>query len=78
MLKAIVQSPFLNLLSGIILFITSGFETWETIGEVSLKAHHGIFIFSIIQCFKSIPEILHGFEKVDQAKEEIKERKALK
>lgn len=68
MLEKITQSPHLNLLSGLILLITSGHETWHTIEHFSLGAHHGVLIFSIIQILKSLPEILDGAKELAEAK----------
>ena len=69
MLKKITQSQYLNLISGVILLITSGYEIFETFNEPSLGAHHGILIFGIIQIVRTIPEILHGFKELEDANE---------
>jgi hypothetical protein len=73
MLKKITESPYLNLLSGIILLVTSSYEVWESFGEsageASVGAHHGIFIFALMQILKVIPEMLHGLKEVEEAKE---------
>ena len=42
MLNYFVQSPILNLLSGLVLLLTAGYETWLTIEEFSVGAHHGV------------------------------------
>ncbi len=54
----IAQSPYLNLLSGLVLLATAGYETWANIEEVSIGAHHGILIFSIVHLLKTIPEFI--------------------
>jgi hypothetical protein len=69
MLKKITQSPYLNLLSGLILVITAGYETIESLGEASFGAHHGILIFGLIQITQAIPEIMHGLKELEEAKE---------
>ncbi|OQY00365.1 MAG: hypothetical protein B6I26_08350 [Desulfobacteraceae bacterium 4572_130] len=66
MLKKITQSEYLNLISGIILLITSGYESFA---EPSIGAHHGILIFGIIQILRAIPEIVHGLKELEDAKE---------
>jgi len=71
MLKQITQSPYLNLLSGLILLMTAGYETWDTFEEATLGAHHGILIFGLIQIAKSIPEIMVGLKELDEATEGI-------
>ena len=74
MLKKITQSPYLNLLSGIILLLTASNEIWESFEKSSVGARHGIFIFSIIHILKSIPEITHGLKEVEEAKETQEEK----
>ncbi len=69
MLKKITQSEYLNLISGIILLITSGYEIFESFAEPSIGAHHGILIFGIIQILRAIPEIVHGLKELEDAKE---------
>jgi hypothetical protein len=74
MLKKIINNPYLNLFSGLTLLFTAGFETWRTFGEVSIGAHHGILIFSLIHITQTLPEIMHGFKELDEANEEIKDK----
>ncbi len=74
MLRKITQSPYLNLLSGIILLITSGYETVVTFNEASLGVHHGILVFSIIQIIKVIPEFMHGLSEIQEAGELAEEK----
>lgn len=69
MLKKVVHSPYLNLFSGLILLLTAGWETWDKLGEFSLAAHHGVFVFSLIQLAKVIPELLHGLSEIHEATE---------
>ena len=68
MLEKITRSSHLNLLSGLILLITAGYETWEAIEDFNLGAHHGVLIFSIIQILKSLPEFLEGAKDMAEAK----------
>lgn len=67
MLKKITESPYLNLLSGLILLMTSGYETFETLDEFHLGVHHGILVFSVIQIIKTIPEFMHGLKEVEES-----------
>ncbi len=69
MLKTIVHSPYLNLLSGLALLFTSGWETWDRFDEFSLAAHHGILVFSLIQIARTVPEILHGLKEIHESVE---------
>ncbi len=70
MLKKIVNNPYLNFIAGILLLLTSGVELFEleSLGEVS--GNHGVFVYSLLIVLKSIPEILHGLEEVEKAREE--------
>jgi len=67
MLKRITQCPCLNLFSGLILLITSGYETWENLSEFHLAVHHGILVFSVIQIIKTFPEFMHGCKEVEES-----------
>lgn len=67
MLKKITESPYLNLLSGLILLMTAGYETLETLDEFHLAAHHGLLVFSVIQIIKTIPEFMHGLKEVEES-----------
>ncbi len=67
MLNYFVQSPILNLLSGLVLLLTAGYETWLTIEEFSVGAHHGVLFFSIAQIIKSLPEVLQGTKELSVA-----------
>ncbi|MCW8865461.1 MAG: hypothetical protein OQK09_07750 [Colwellia sp.] len=64
MFKDFSQNPLLNLLSGSILLTTSGYEIWSTFEEFTVGAHHGIFVFSILQLLKTLPEIFHGSKEL--------------
>ena len=67
MFENFIKSPFINLFCGLILFLTSGYETWISIDEFIVGAHHGILIFSIIQILKAIPDILQSFKEINMA-----------
>ena len=74
MLRRITQSPYLNLLSGLILLTTSIYEIVMTVDKTSFGIRHGILIFSIIQIIKVIPEIMHGMTQIQEADEMMEER----
>ena len=69
MLKRITQSPYLNLLSGLILLATSGYEVFITANEAVVGVSHGILIFSVIHVIKVIPDIMHGLTEIEEAEE---------
>lgn len=74
MLRRITQSPYLNLLSGLILLVTSGYEIFLSIDDATLGVRHGILVFSITQVIKAIPEIMHGLSEVQDAEDYVKEK----
>ena len=69
MLKRITKSPYLNLLSGLILLATSGYEVFITANEAVVGVSHGILMFSIIHVIKVIPDIMHGLAEIEEAEE---------
>lgn len=75
-LRKITHSPYLLLMSGIVLFISSGYEIWKDFSEASngihLGVHHGIFILSLIQILQAVPDIIEGFNQLNEAKSENK------
>lgn len=70
-LRAIVKSPFTNLIAGIILLITCIMETIQEISESGFEvgAHHGLLIFSLLHILKAIPDIFEGLEYVEHGTE---------
>jgi len=73
MLKKITESPYLNLVCGIILFVTSGYETWIRLEEHAIGVRHGILFFSFVQILKSIPEVAETLLKLKEVKEGLDE-----
>ncbi len=71
MLRKITQSPFLNLLSGMVLLATSAYEIVMTADEAYIGVSHGVLIFSIIQVIKVLPEIMHGLTEIEEAGESV-------
>ena len=70
MLKKIVNSPYLNILAGVILLITAGIEIFESMEQPEIGMHHGIFVYAIVHILKSIPEIMHGLDDIEKANEQ--------
>jgi len=68
MLEMIAHNPYLNLLCGLVLLVTSGYETWQALDHFSLGAHHGVLVFGLIQILKALPDIMDGAEKLAEVK----------
>lgn len=69
MLERIAKNPYLNMLAGIVLVASAGYETWETLGDFSLGVHHGVLFFGLVQMVKSFPEALHGVKEIREGEE---------
>ncbi len=75
MLKSIINNPFVSLLGALALLFTAGYETWlgwES-AENRLATHHGIFLFSLIQSAKLVPEVIGSLSNLDEAVEAVKD-----
>jgi hypothetical protein len=66
----LARNPYLNLLAGLVLLGTSGWEVFETLDEPSVGAHHGVLVFAIIQLVKIFPELFEGVKSVHKGLEE--------
>ncbi len=74
MLRQITRSPYLNLLSGMILLFAALYEIVVSVDEAAFGLRHGILIFSIIQIVKTLPEIMHGLTEIQDADEVMGEK----
>lgn len=70
-MKTFINNPYLKLACGLILLFTSGVEVVKSFADGTIGAHHGVFIFGILQILESIPDIQESFEKIEDAKETI-------
>ena len=68
MLVKIINSPWLSLVSGIILLITSGIEVYDKIGAAHVGAHHGILIFALVQVIRTLPEFHHAAKEIGEGR----------
>ncbi|MES9851153.1 MAG: hypothetical protein ABW170_04895 [Candidatus Thiodiazotropha sp. L084R] len=69
MLRQITNSPYLNLLSGLILLVASAYEIAVTANNLLFGVNHGILVFSIIQLTRVFPEIMRGLAEIEDAEE---------
>ena len=71
-IKLIVTSPYLNFVSGIILFasgVSESLHEYQEMEGLHFGIHHGIILFSLVQILKTIPEIFEGLEFIRRAEE---------
>ena len=64
----LLASPWLNFLVGLVLVLSSGWETVEAFSEESntLGAHHGVLLFSVVQVLKVLPDLMEALRSVDE------------
>ena len=66
------ENPYLNLLSGVVLLVTGGFEIWEKMDMPTvIGAHHGVVFFGLLQILKTLPELLHGVKELQEGKDAL-------
>jgi hypothetical protein len=67
-IKKILESPYTNLLMGVILFICGLSEALEVLSEdlehFSLRVHHGIMVFGLFTILKTFPDIFESLEHI--------------
>ena len=73
-LAKIIKNPWVDLIVGIALMLTSGWEVYESFETAELGAHHGMLLFSIAQILKVIPDVVEGVRAVNEGIDEVKER----
>jgi len=75
MFKKIVQSPYLTLLSGIVLLLTSLYDIYSE-EKLQIGVQHGILVYSLISIISVIPEIIRGAKEIEEAEIVIKAKKS--
>lgn len=71
-MEAIVRSPWLNVIAGLILVITGLLETLDLALDgfsTVFGAHHGIATFGVIHVLKSFPDVFKGLKFVEEGEE---------
>lgn len=67
-MRAVINSPYVKLLCGSLLIVTSGMDVIQSFGDGTVGAHHGVFVFGIIELLKAIPHLQEGVVEVEEAK----------
>jgi len=73
LLKMVAECPYLNLAAGVILLVTAGYETWDSLEEAKLGAHHGVALFGLLQVIKSLPDIVEAAHNLRESQDELAE-----
>jgi hypothetical protein len=65
-LKKFVESPYVNIIIGLILLLSGLNEAWETLSEDIMNGNfgsrHGVIILGFFHVLKSINEMFEGVE----------------
>jgi hypothetical protein len=69
-IKKFVESPYVNIIIGIILLLSGLSEAWETLFEDIMNgnfgARHGVIIYGLFQVLKCIPDMFEGLEHLTE------------
>ena len=68
LIKKLGQNPWLNMLIFVVLLISAGNEIWQSIQQFELGAHHGVFLYALMQCLKTLPDLFEPLKSL-QGKE---------
>jgi len=64
--KKWIESPYVNIIIGMILFLSGLSEAWGTLSEDIMNgnfgARHGVIIFGLFHVLKCIPDMFEGVE----------------
>ena len=76
-LKAFVKHPATQLITGLILLISGGYEVvldfMTAEHSLRLGVHHGVAVFGLIQVLGSLPELVEGLDRSFRAIEKREE-----
>ena len=63
-IETITQNPLLNMLIFVAMLISAGHEIWQSIHQFELGAHHGVFLYALLQCLKTLPDLFEPLESL--------------
>lgn len=69
-LKLILNSPWLNLLVGLVLLYSGGTEVWRDWRDATahgIGAHHGVALYGLVHLLKCLPELFEGLAHIDKS-----------
>jgi hypothetical protein len=61
-IKVFTHNPWLNMLIFVAMLISAGHEVWQSIQQFELGSHHGVFLFALLQCLKTLPDLVEPLE----------------
>ncbi len=70
-MEKFINSPYIKLLCGIILMVTSGKEVLDSFGDGTIGAHHGVLVFGFVQVLKSIPDFHESIGELKEVNDSI-------
>jgi hypothetical protein len=77
-LRKIVDSPFVQLATGLILLLsgcaTAYHDFVEADNSLRLGVHHGVMVWALVQVLGSLPDLIDGFERSLEAMERRRQR----
>ena len=77
-LKAFIKHPATQLVTGLVLLISGGWEIaldfMSAEHSFRLGVHHGVALFGLIQVLGSLPELVEGLDRAFRAVERRREK----
>lgn len=68
-LTRVANSPYLHLLSGLVLVATALAEFFDAVEDPSIGVHHGVLVMGLVQVLQALPHLVHGLHDLEEAKE---------
>lgn len=66
-LRAVIASPYTQLITGVILLVSGCATTYYEFAEADhtfrLGVHHGIVIWAVVQILGSLPDLIDGIDR---------------
>ena len=61
-LKSVIENRWIKIIVALALFFSAGAEVFDNLEELEVGAHHGVLLYSILNIFKTLPDIFEGSE----------------
>ncbi|CAI3791512.1 hypothetical protein [Rheinheimera sp. MM224] len=63
-LRDVTANPWVNMLVATAMLVAAGNEIWQSIQSFELGAHHGVFLYALLQCLKTLPDLMEPLNKL--------------